>query len=176
MLWLPIRIIKLLSPTFLPYNVMLYRYLFQHLISVFFPSGCLLYSMAYLSAATYLRVVSAAMPPSASCPSSCCCFRSFCRLYWSRVTRASGWNASSTPGRSQQDTCCMPETHTHTHFNYNVIVQWNKGTNVLLLRGGHLFVAMMGTTSPSCIPGRAVCWQRQQLNLQIPPPGALLSV
>lgn len=26
MLWLPIRIIKLLFPTFLPYNVMLYRY------------------------------------------------------------------------------------------------------------------------------------------------------
>lgn len=26
MLWLPIRIIKLLLPTFLPYNVMLYRY------------------------------------------------------------------------------------------------------------------------------------------------------
>lgn len=25
MLWLPIRIIKLLFPTFLPYNVMLYR-------------------------------------------------------------------------------------------------------------------------------------------------------
>lgn len=25
MLWLPIRIIKLLLPTFLPYNVMLYR-------------------------------------------------------------------------------------------------------------------------------------------------------
>lgn len=30
MLWLPIRIIKLLFPTFLPYNVMLYRYTQQH--------------------------------------------------------------------------------------------------------------------------------------------------
>ncbi len=32
MLWLPIRIIKLFFPTFLPYNVMLYRYTRQHQI------------------------------------------------------------------------------------------------------------------------------------------------
>lgn len=118
MLWLPIRIVKLLFPAILPYNFMLPWYtpishdIFLHLtvkndfyLSIWPVS-------VYMNSIWVMSCVSAALPLSVSCCWSCCCCMFFCPRFSSMVSTASVLDGLSMPGPSRPHTCCMLVTHT----------------------------------------------------------------